>query len=381
MRGYQAGLLLVGLWLAACGSVKREDFDAELATAVCEKYVRCGLSYDADSCEQGLAVGFLAQHGLNAQYSVAINAGQMHYDADAAEKCLEKIRSGPCDVDPLSSRMLLEGVGMSADCRFLFGEVADGEACRWSGECGAPSVCSSTAPWYCGTCQPKRAEGAQSPSSLLCMEGLVSFQSTCQQPLKEGQSCDQPGIDYSEACEPDLICDSDSLVCRRLASKGEACDLQSHRCAWNLACIDGTCHALNGKGESCTAQAANVLDLSGCQRELFCDADPGAPGRCRPRLVDEGSSCRDYRECGRGLYCEGSDTGSGQRGTCRRLAREGESCDGRVCNFRFYCSESSRTCMPRRQFGESCADEASSCALGLSCNGRTCGGLDYNCHP
>ncbi|MFY0569772.1 hypothetical protein ACN28E_38915 [Archangium lansingense] len=81
------------------------------------------------SCKRGQLDGFIGQLGLNAQYSVALRAGRMRYDEDAAKTCLEKIRTGSCDVRPLSLRMLLEGVGMSADCRVLFGQVADGEPC------------------------------------------------------------------------------------------------------------------------------------------------------------------------------------------------------------------------------------------------------------
>ena len=52
---YRAVLVLGGLWLPACGSVSREDFDEKLAEALCERYVRCGMYLDEESCEREMA--------------------------------------------------------------------------------------------------------------------------------------------------------------------------------------------------------------------------------------------------------------------------------------------------------------------------------------
>lgn len=369
MSGYRAALAIMGLWLAACSSVEQEDFDAELAEALCERYVRCGVSHDEDSCKRAQVEGFIGQSGLNTQFSAALSAGRMRYDADAARACLEKIRTGACDVDPLSTWMLVEGVGMSVDCRFLFGPVEDGEPCRGSGECGDRSVCTASGLYSCGLCLPRRGEGMPGPSSLLCEEGLASIESTCRQPLGEGQTCEDLGVFYLQPCAPGLLCDPDTHVCRRPASVGQTCGSQNP-CHWSLRCTDGTCQALKAKGDACT--------LGECKRGLFCDAGPSAPGQCREQL-GEGASCRGSQECERSFYCDGADPSTAERGTCRRLARQGEDCTGRPCGIRFYCSEASRTCQPRRQFGESCADEPWGCVVGASCNQGTCRGLVPSC--
>ena len=375
MDGYRTALAVAGLWLAACSSsVAQEDFDARLAEALCEKLVRCGVSHDRDSCKRGQLEVFLVQYGLNTQHSKALGAGRMRYDAEAARECLEKIRTGSCDQQPLSPRLLLEGVGMSADCRFLFGEVADGERCHVSGECGAQSACTAArSSFSCGTCQPRRSEGMESPSPALCEQDLVYVQSTCREPLREGQPCGDSSLYGQEPCAQGLWCDPDTQRCRRPATVGESCDFQTRGCQWNLICIEGVCQVPKGKGATCTAHSGNSFTRAECKQELFCDAEPDASGTCR-ELLGEGASCRELRECVRGLSCDGAAPGSAQRGTCRRYAQQNEDCTGRVCDLRFYCSESSRTCQPRRQSGESCEDAPDSCVLGHGCSYGICGG-------
>jgi hypothetical protein len=362
MYRYRVALAVVGSWLAACSGVKQEDFDAALAEALCDKYMRCGVSHDEESCQRALLVGPVGQHGLTTQYSVALGNGRMRYDAEAAQACLEKIRTGSCDVFPLSTRMMTQGVGMSEDCRFLFGRLADGEPCRWSGECGEQSACSSRSWYSCGTCQPRRGEGMRSPSK------------------KEGESCEDWGIPGTETCAPGLLCDPTHNVCRRPASLGESCDFPRNPCEWTLSCVDGTCRALKGKGDACTAppRSTSLLITNECKEALFCDAEPGEPGECR-ELLDEGSSCRDSRACEPGFYCDGANPPIAQRGTCRRHARKGEDCTERLCDDRFFCSEVSHTCKPRRQFGESCEDEPTACIFATACIQGTCGGSDLSC--
>ncbi|KFA91109.1 hypothetical protein [Archangium violaceum] len=385
MYRYRTALAILGLWLAACSSgVKQEDFDAALAEAVCEKYVRCGVSHDEDSCKRNQLQGFIGQRGLT-QYREDFRAGRIRYDATAASACLEKIRTGTCDAHPLSSRRFLPGVGMSVDCRFLFGEVEDGEPCHGSGECGDRSACTSVSLSSCGTCQPRRAEGMPSASPTLCEEGLVYSQSTCRKPLAEGESCADSGASGQELCEQGLICDQDTQRCRRPAAQGEACGSWGSGCHWTLTCIDDTCQPPRGLGADCTAEPRSnpsfpIFDSSQCQQELFCDAEPGAPGKCR-ELLEEGASCRDFRACDRGLSCDGLDPSSTQPGTCRRLAGQDEDCTERFCDGRFYCAQASNTCQPRRQFGEPCADEPTACVLGTTCAQGTCSGPDPSCRP
>ncbi|MFE8604857.1 hypothetical protein [Archangium violaceum] len=383
MYGYRTALAVVGLWLAACSSgVKQEDFDTELAEAVCEKYVQCGVSHDEDSCKRNQLQGFIGQRGLT-QYREDFRAGRIRYDATAASACLEKIRTSTCDVYPLHARLFMPGVGMSVDCRFLFGAVEDGEPCHGSGECGARSACTSENLFSCGTCQPRRAEGMPSASPSLCEEGLVYSQSTCRKPLAEGESCADSSASGQLSCEQGLICDLDTQRCRRPTAQGEACESWGSGCHWTLTCIDGNCQPPRGEGADCTAEPRStspVLDLSQCQQELFCDAEPGAPGKCR-ELLDEGASCRDFQECDRSLYCDGYDPSSAQRGTCRRLAGQDEDCTERLCDSRLYCSKASNTCQPRPQWGESCADDPTACVLGTTCVQGLCSSPDASCRP
>src|SRR4051794_37169750 len=120
MRGNQVALAMVGVCLAACGGVAREDFDAEFAEALCERFTSCGTSYDQTSCEYRLHRDFIARQGLNAQQSITCSS-RMRYDEGAAKKCLDKIRDAPCSQYPLPPHMFEGALGMSEDCRFFFG--------------------------------------------------------------------------------------------------------------------------------------------------------------------------------------------------------------------------------------------------------------------
>lgn len=130
------------------------------------------------------------------------------------------------------------------------GFLWDGEACQWSGECGAQSACTSSMfPPSDPTCQPLSGEGPN-PSSRSCAEGLVPIEGSCRKPFELGQSCASSGY---EVCAPGLFCAPETSVCQRPPSQGEPCDFQSHLCAWNLQCVNGTCKAPGGKGAACTA--------------------------------------------------------------------------------------------------------------------------------
>ncbi|WP_224372187.1 hypothetical protein [Hyalangium versicolor] len=369
MRCNPVALALAGCCLVACGGVAREDFDERLAEALCEKYTSCGVSYEEDSCEQRLLSELIARVGLNARQGEPC-ASRMRYDESAAEKCLDKIRDTSCSQDPLSPRMLERGLGTSEECRFFFGTTADGEVCQSSGECGAQSACTSDvldpSP---STCQPLSGEGPND-SPRHCAEGLLPIEGSCHKPLEQ----DQPCAHYRyEVCAQDLYCAQDTGVCQQPASKGAPCDEENRRCAWNLLCVNGTCKAPGRKGEACTPPSPTASGAP-CQSELFCDAAPSEPGRCR-ELLAEDAGCRDSTECRQGLYCESSSPDS-SGGTCKRYAGKGEDCSHRACDPLLYCSESSGTCKPQGHPGESCVAEPRACLFELTCTQGLCGGPD-----
>ncbi|AKI99739.1 hypothetical protein ATI61_10964 [Archangium gephyra] len=352
MYRYRTALAVVGLWLAAC-SVKQEDFEAQLAEAVCEKYMRCGVSYDKDSCKRGQLQQHIDLYTLTTRYSEALQAGWMQYDAAAATACLEKIRTSSCDQPPLPMRLLMEEMGTSAECRFLFGQVKDGERCDRSGDCGLRSFCTTSSSSSCGTCQPLAGEGMTSSLLTQCEEGLITLKGVCQKPLEEGQTCESAGVFGLGPCAPGLFCDMRNKVCRRAASLGQSCGLSQAPCRWNLVCIEGTCQVPRTQGAFCRTRYSGLHIQSDCKQELFCDADPYTRGTCR-ELLGEDASCRHDLECDWGLYCHGAYPSSSTRGTCRRFAQEDEDCTSRACENRFYCGLS-HICRPIPPLRQSCA--------------------------
>lgn len=344
MHGYQAVLVLGALWLAACGGVSKEDFDGKLAEALCERYVRCGVYLDKGACEREVRHQVVPRYGLARKYDEALADGWTRYDAGAAGACLEKIRSGSCAEGPLSSQVTRLGFGVTDDCRFLTGVVADGKSCVSMADCGPRSYCTAVDNnAECrGECRPRieKGEAVTFETRWWCAPGLVAGSSVCEEPkpVGEGQYCG----DEASACEPGLYCTTGG-VCLRIAAEGDVCDVWDPSrplCAWNLACVGGTCRKRAGEGAECLAvSASSSWATQVCGRDFFCDAERDERGTCRA-LLSEGAACRGSQECAGDLYCAAVDPRTSARGTCqRRYAQVGETCrDSRECAAPATCS-------------------------------------------
>jgi hypothetical protein len=333
MTGYQAVLVLGGLWLAACGGVSKEDFDGKLAEALCERYVRCGVYLDKGACEREVKQQVVPRYGLGQKYDAALADGWARYDAGAAGACLEKIRSGSCVKGPLTSQVTRLGFGVTDDCRFLTGVVDDGKSCVSMADCGPQSYCTSVDNDIdChGVCRPRleKGESFEFETSRWCAPGLIAGRSVCEEPrfMGEGQTCGN----WAALCEPGLYCTPMESTCRRFAAEGEACALEDppgRLCAWNLVCSEGICRKRVGEGAECMGVSARNFSFAQvCGRDFFCDAARDERGTCRA-LLPEGAACRGSQECAGDLYCAGVDPRTSTRGTCqRRYAQVGERCD------------------------------------------------------
>src|SRR5262245_10294773 len=86
----RAGMLAAVL--AACtSSVPLDKYDDELLQARCQRFVRCGLFVDDDSCE----AYFRILPDVNRQ--PALDAGKLKYDGEAAKRCDDAIAAQTCD--------------------------------------------------------------------------------------------------------------------------------------------------------------------------------------------------------------------------------------------------------------------------------------------
>ncbi|MFP2925448.1 hypothetical protein ACLESO_09545 [Pyxidicoccus sp. 3LG] len=367
MRGWRLVLAVMWAGLVACdggngGStparVDREDFNAEAARAVCERYERCGLIDDVERCrEQQLTWGFARQVGLGTRYDAALDEGRVRYDAEAAGQCVALLREGACDESPYSLPMQQRGIEYDPRCRFLLGQVEEGGACQWSTECTDGTYCDAL-PWACGgVC--KRGTVPEPVVALdACAPGTILIGGKCLTPGGAGAPCGARDGKALGVCGAGTYCDQAQGThgtCQPVASEGASChDYDGPQCGWSLYCRDGRCQKARGEGEACKAPGTGRFGTLECRDELFCDGDNGQPGTCRLRR-EAGAACRNAFECGDEMNCAGSKPQEGVWGTCQPAPRQGESCAERPCAVGLVCSFASMTCVSPSRLGEPCA--------------------------
>lgn len=368
-------LWLCALWLAACGGgMDFEDYDAAYAEALCQHRARCGELSDESACVRQTreilqALSDAGQPTL-VQYSGSLAAGRLRFDGDKAEACLRRFRDGACGQE-------------SEECEVLTGQQGDGAPCHITEECGPTSYCHGASVPECtpGRCTPRPGLGEKLPQdgqNGWCAPGLWPVEGICQPLVAEGGACGEA------RCDSGLICswNGASLACRRYSAEGESCGEGAGWCLSHLLCESGSCHRRHGVGEACTPRSASSGGLfyeSGCQLDLFCDAEPGASaGTCQVRR-ELGEACRlASNECGSHLAC--AQQSSGTLGTCQRLGGVGEKCDP-GCTFGLYCDLASETCQARHKLGEACQENTllGSCIQGLDCDGTCKPGFGGTC--
>lgn len=346
--------------LMACGGngVDREDFDTELARAVCERYARCGVIEDVPRCQQRqLVSGFVSEFGLGSRYDTALEEDRVSYDDEAAWQCVEFIRTGSCEAPLLNRVMHVRGIEYDSPCRFIQGEVEDGESCQRTTECADGGSCDVQYFTCGGVC--RRGPHPASATFEACPPGTLNLRGTCRKPLGPGETC-LAGDEIVGDCDQGLNCTEwlgdSKWGCRPLRAEGEACDEEWDPCQDSLRCIDDVCQRLRGEGEPCR-NIDSSRSTRECRDELFCDADFGQQGICRPRRGT--GACRIGSECGDGLYCPGSNFTRRTWGTCEPAAARGESCSDRGCDYGLLCSFATETCQRSARLGERCEDRGS----------------------
>ncbi len=329
------------------GAAEVDQLAAGITQAFCAWQFRCcstpeleilqgGRFDDEASCVQsGISVSVKDQLLI---VRTAVGEGLMTIDTAKAAACVETYRNRPCNPpmgpnpDPYMQPTTATTPSvheLMAACPDIFtGMVADGNRCDMTAECAAGSRCvgggTGGAPGgydpYNPTPPPAttmpvgglgicaRAQQANEPcnttaecdlsANLVCQAS--NFQ--CGAPPGVSQRCNlnplATSINPNELCGKGLVCDFNSLLCRRLPGEGDPCFSQgtpTGQCGTSstLVCVGfgsggiGTCKRPGARGEACGAHA-----IAPC----------GAGLACRPTQPDGIGVCGDAP--GRGEPCD-----------------------------------------------------------------------------
>lgn len=375
----QAVLVAMAVALGACGGgVSPEDIDQQLARALCEHSERCGMFHESDCDEEQPSSYF----GPRPRFNEALASGRLRFDEDAAERCLDFIRKASCEASPLTPVMTTRGLEYDDPCAFLQGQVAQGQPCTRSVECGTGMYCAFAEGEQClRVCTPRPAPGTPVTDADACAPGELLVDFRCQRPLERGAACDSTDLGLDGPCAWGLRCAPQSHTCQPQRTVGDACGGDSDTwCGWSRVCFDGTCRPLRKEGESCNATSAGQrYGLQDCQVGLFCDADRGQRGVCRtPRAV--GEACRGDSECPPNGMCLGARGYEDEWGTCVRLPSRGQPCTAdRRCAGTLSCHPDTSTCLRTAFEGELCHDGVA-CVASTSCIEGLCRAPGGTCY-
>jgi hypothetical protein len=273
-----------------------EAFAETYRQAQCERAVTCGFMPDVDACKEALAVDRYIVEGI-----AAVTYGDLTYDANAAQTCVDTLAATGCEGFGLANVEYIE------PCNAVFGNRrGEGAACTMSIECeGFASLCYRECEEECcvGECRGVEAAGmgGDECSDLVpCGEGLrCLFDDTADgyrcRPLAganqacvpfaciDGYACGSDSKCFQQAasgepCNPSLgdvcaslneYCSAADQICVPLPRGGDACGesaLSSEHCSRSSICIEGTCEDYPLTGEDCIFEY--------CAGNLRCSGDP-----------------------------------------------------------------------------------------------------------
>ncbi len=269
--------------LAACGDnlagVPFESVAGALATARCERLVRCGLFSATSECEAR------SRAEVDPSLPAAVAAGSVRFDALGVDACILEIASASCDET-------LEDARRTPVCDALLrGARAAGAGCELDEQCATrrcDRVDCQIGMCCAGTCAPIR------------------------QPL--GGACDD-----DRDCDGDAACSAEG-ACVVLAEPGAACQRDA-QCAYGAGCIGagvepGTCRDLPLLGERCLYGRCAEVGAR-CISTTCVAAGPGAP-------CTTAAQCSDFSLC------------DVERGVCTIFPILGEPCTTQ-CAGESYC--------------------------------------------
>ncbi len=275
----RAGMLAAVLAACTSSSVPLDKYDDELLQARCQRFVRCGLFVDDDSCQAYFRVV------PDPDRKPAIDAGKLKYDGDAAKRCNDAIAAQTCDGESRDGRRAPD-----VCAKVFVGQVGDGDACQDDLECASARCNRNLASCEHGACcagtcasSTKAGVGEQCANNGDCTDDeFCAMDMTCHALGKSGDTCfNDVQCDFGLACAGTGFPKS----CVTAAATGSACP--DARCAdIGAACPSGTCVAagLPGANTACTADSdCSIYALCDTAGSHVCVAYPTLGMACDPR--------------------------------------------------------------------------------------------------
>jgi hypothetical protein len=354
------------------------DFCAVFTADLCGFLITCG---GAAYCNVTHCVTENECYGME-QLTGAVDSGAVRYDAAEVGTCEARFRTDPCGFGPLPPLPTVFDV--LAQCPLaLTPQLASGQACVSSIECGVGLTCNKTGNVCPGVCAPRINAGGPCEVSETCAAGLVcNAAHVCQRAAYAGASCSSnDGCAAVAPCaaatdvQPltpchgaNLWCDLTMQVCRDGVAQGEACGATA---AGQTACAEGLWCDATGVGQTgmCRAPGPSGAPCDvrgGCDTGLRCVSSPQldagtTAGQCAPPAA-MGGACEITDDCAAGLAC--------LAGSCAEPLAIGARCNSNPdCQAGLTCA--TEKCLKPVCPAAACADPDSTCVLGV-CNGGVC---------
>jgi hypothetical protein len=258
----------------------------------------------------------------------AIASGSIAIDPDQLEACYHDTKALGCKVQtdrlPTSCDMAIQG------------KRAAGESCRLNAECGSGQFCPITA--GCPrTCQKAKATGDKCSRDDECQRGLLCMSGACGAPAADNAACggiaNTPCI-LGDSCAggTDTMpgsCSRDATI--QVGDVNASCNPSTG--PW---CRDGLSCAYDGAaGFKCVAPAnkgamCRMALPSQCPNDSYCNAaDPISMGTCTA-LPGDGQPCTAANACAPGHLCIVANASAA--GVCHRWLKLGDACtDSNLC--------------------------------------------------
>jgi hypothetical protein len=294
---------------AACSpddGIALSDYNSVALAARCDYYVRCGSFPDADACRAYFERDAIDSPNIEA----AIAAGKTRYDGAAAADCFASLDLASCDQTTRSARI------PDPSCKRIFvGTGKQGDSCGFSTECESnvcliPDCPDACCLGQCGAPRPDAALG-ESCAQSGCVDDAycATADSICKPLLPAGASCTLPSeCDYGMSC---VLTEANGPVCMRLPHVGEpcpdgACAEMGVMCSSSRMCIPAGL-----PGDPCTA-ATDCSTFYGCNTAtLQCSPLPSRGEACTFNCGDDswcnsgtcdapkpnGATCQRNNEC------------------------------------------------------------------------------------
>lgn len=373
-------LLAVGLGAAACGSTDGapaaaagslatvEAFEEAWASALCERYSRCGELPGEDGLgaanfrNRAACLRIFGASIRRARPVAALTRAVVRYDAAAARRCVDQQRA-TCPIP---------GIQDVGGCREVYvGTLAAGAACASDTECLPGNTCERTG-GCSGTCRPAGARGApcNTPDTPFACAPPVGGTGYCGSlgssgipgvcnhyrpgpAATQGMPCGvTPGASATEfvvtACAIGLACARTMAgsTCQPLAAAGAPCGTGGIVCEAGSTCMPVAgrfvCQAATVRamaGGSCGGRTMAVCDPA----TLFCTDDnmgvcavAGRGGNGAPCAPGEFGAAA----CAPGLVCAGATP------TCVPPVAEGQPCRRDADCVSGTCDTFANTCQP-----------------------------------